>query len=206
MERAAEEFARQPAPHRPPREVRAALLSRLLALITPQSAPAPAEGGEDLQAPLGPRSEWPGRQPWQMSGKERSEAGRLAFVVRQMPHVEDLLFDKPGGCGYCHGQPTRGPDGLPEFAKPDVPNRWLPHARFGHESHRMLKCEECHEGARQSSQTSDVLIPDMQKCAECHNHRVGARSDCVECHGYHQYGPGGHKAQKDLTIPQALGK
>jgi len=31
----------------------------------------------------------------------------------------------------------------------------------------------------------DVLLPTVGTCRECHQQKVGARTDCVECHRYH---------------------
>jgi hypothetical protein len=69
----------------------------------------------------------------------------------------------------------------------------------------MLACTECHAKAPESSLTSDVLMPRVGVCANCHNTQVGVRSDCVECHGYH-HRENGYEASKRLTVDQSLGK
>jgi hypothetical protein len=200
LRKAADAFAKEPAPHLAPREVRAALRDRLLGLVR-QYAPVPGEARDEYPERLGPHSPSPARQPWQPSGRERAEAEQLVFVLRQMPHVDSLLFTKGGGCAYCHGEPTRGPDGLPDYPRKAVAPAAPTDGRFDHESHRLLACTDCHP-APDSGKLSDALLPKVETCARCHNPRAGARSDCVECHRYHPH-KGGHK---ELTINEALGK
>jgi hypothetical protein len=203
LQKAAEEFAKEPAPHRAPREVRADLRDRLLGLVN-KYKPEPTAAAGDLLAPLEPREGTGARQTWQPSERERAEAEKLAFVVAQMGPVEKTLFSPGGRCAYCHGAAAPGPDGLPDYrqARPKAPAAG---GRFAHEAHRMLQCDQCHAVANSGKLGDPALMPQVATCAECHNPSAGARSDCVECHQYHQYGPGG-KAHKGLTIPQALGK
>jgi hypothetical protein len=97
---------------------------------------------------------------------------------------------------------------------PEIPERWYPQSRFRHDSHRMLSCVECHFDMKsgldpddgrpvrpiyESASTGDVLMPGRMLCVKCHrtgpaeqvgqgdSHLLGARVDCVECHGYHDY-------------------
>ncbi len=203
LEKAGEEFAQLSAPHRPPREVRAALRDRLLELVN-KYAPAPAAAPENLLAPVGPGEGTSARQVWQPSRQQRAEAEKLAFVVAQMPSVERTLLGPGGRCAYCHGAPTPGPDGLPDFPRL-TPKAPPPDGRFAHESHRMLACTECHAAPASGKLGDPALMPKVESCARCHNPRAGARSDCVECHTYHRYADG-RKNHKGLTIQEALGK
>ncbi len=86
-------------------------------------------------------------------------------------------------CEFCHvmkGQPGQ----LPETVPTAIPVRWLPHAVFDHGAHRPVACAECHQAAK-STETTDVLLPSVKVCRECHHERGGARARCVECHLYH---------------------
>jgi hypothetical protein len=77
---------------------------------------------------------------------------------------------------------------LPVVAKSAITTRWLPHATFDHEAHQMLECVSCHTKANASRETSDVLIPGIQTCQQCH--RTGqdaAEARCFECHTYHDW-------------------
>ncbi len=46
----------------------------------------------------------------------------------------------------------------------------------------------CHVGVRDSSQTSDVMMPKVNLCRDCHAQQDVkgiVKSECVECHSYH---------------------
>jgi len=55
-------------------------------------------------------------------------------------------------------------------------------------------CESCHTQARNSSKTSDVLIPTMKSCTPCHGASGTTIDNCTTCHQYHnrtiEIGPG----------------
>ena len=92
--------------------------------------------------------------------------------------------------------PAHRPNGLPEFARSNVEERWFKHARFRHQSHRMMSCTDCHAAAPSSAASKDVLIPSMDNCKQCHNSGYGGvRNDCIGCHDYHhspqRMGPSG---------------
>jgi hypothetical protein len=90
------------------------------------------------------------------------------------------------------------------IAAPAVPEVWFRHAVFDHAAHRALTCRECHERAFPDSPHAsgaaagadshqDVLLPGIDTCRRCHSEptgtraaaRGGARTDCTECHRYH---------------------
>jgi len=74
---------------------------------------------------------------------------------------------------------------------------FFPAGSFDHFSHQVMKeqvgdaaCLECH-AAKQSSESADLLIPDIDNCLGCHSDkpvagRVTVR--CVDCHAYHPSG------------------
>jgi hypothetical protein len=112
-----------------------------------------------------------------------------AWVDRYLRQTAEVLFNGPGGCGYCHAL-TRPADvkalAAPQLKPSSVLSRWWDHAAFRHAAHRMLTCTECH-AAKDSSKTSDVLLPGMSTCLRCHDTSATAtaRAGCVECHVYH---------------------
>ena len=67
------------------------------------------------------------------------------------------------------------PEGIP----------WFAHAEFSHRTHRMLECSSCHQQAKGSTKTSDVLIPKMASCLPCHGASGTALDNCTQCHLYH---------------------
>ena len=69
-----------------------------------------------------------------------------------------------------------------------VTDHWFPKSRFPHIKHRTTKCTACHD-VMHSDKSSDVVIPTIVKCKECH---VGSKqaisrvsSTCDTCHIFH---------------------
>lgn len=126
--------------------------------------------------------------PRPIPGHRPSQEQKKEWVDRQLQLAERRLFAADTGCAYCHtevSEAARKDGELPDYAPPCIRERWFPHSRFSHDSHRMVECTECHGKVRELSQTSDVMMPEITTCQKCHNPQVGARSDCIECHRYH---------------------
>jgi hypothetical protein len=202
-------FANDPVPHPAPGQgpevPRAALRERLARLIRdyPHLVGGPAAPDDRAFPGL------PGdltEQAWHWVNQKTTEAEQFVFWNAQIRNVEDQAFQRSAGCAYCHvkrePKGPRAPDQLPEFEKPDVPRApWFRQSIFSHERHRMMECLSCHPGAKESTRTSDVLVPfdgedarhqdfkAKEFCARCHspgaNGGTGARHDCIECHRYH---------------------
>jgi hypothetical protein len=116
----------------------------------------------------------------------------------QVLEVESPLFTSDAvNCGKCH-QVKEADDPLaapPSLARTGIrpgpagdegrPRRWMAHAAFNHDTHRTLRCLECHPGSDTSAKTSDVLMPKRALCASCHSAAGGVVSTCVTCHTYH---------------------
>lgn len=138
------------------------------------------------------------------------ELGPLEYVQTEVAKRkgEQVLFKENGSCALCHDvQRAESPDSAgTEFADwkitpPRIPERWLKHSRFKHDTHRMLSCAHCHSDLasgrpiQESRSTGDVLMPSTESCRECHGQSAQstsglarpARSDCVECHNYHSH-------------------
>jgi hypothetical protein len=96
--------------------------------------------------------------------------------------VERLLWSKT--CAECHTLERRAP--LPRVVPTNVPTGWMPRARFDHAAHQMTDCMTCH-AAQTSRLTSDVLMPPIATCQQCHKPSRGAESRCFECHEYHDW-------------------
>jgi hypothetical protein len=95
------------------------------------------------------------------------------------------------GCAYCH-QVTPAAVGAPTIAKPILVDRWMLMSDFDHAKHVAVKgvqCETCHQLARGSSKSSDILLPVKASCVTCHNPHAepGLRTaaECITCHQYH---------------------
>jgi predicted CXXCH cytochrome family protein len=71
---------------------------------------------------------------------------------------------------------------------------FMPHARFNHTAHRVLgdkkgvdACLACHAAAR-SHEPTEVLLPKIETCLDCHaDYSVASRApmQCANCHEYH---------------------
>lgn len=96
----------------------------------------------------------------------------------------DQVFKKK--CTLCHEIVRRGE----RFAAvaPVIRRDWFGTAKFTHRSHTNVRCETCHDAARSSALTSDVLMPARGDCTGCHaSNATGtqAASTCKTCHEYH---------------------
>jgi predicted CXXCH cytochrome family protein len=70
---------------------------------------------------------------------------------------------------------------------------WMPKAHFDHARHAtsLSECDSCHEASK-SHEASDVLMPRIAACRECHGgtgdlHTADNRvaSTCMLCHSFH---------------------
>ncbi|MBI1314575.1 hypothetical protein GC176_25050 [bacterium] len=146
----------------------------------------------------------PGRRSRPTLSKDQTEwlAEQLKAAEAETLAHTHVLFgaEAKGGCAYCHvdqnGQP---PQQWSAITPPSIPSRWEPHAIFSHQSHQMMSCVECHDGVVESRITGDVLLPGVELCRKCHSSEpaqpgpdsparlLGASTDCVECHLYHDH-------------------
>jgi predicted CXXCH cytochrome family protein len=118
--------------------------------------------------------------------------GLPGWVDHQSSRIQNQLFNAPGGCRFCHLAKRESHHGfaLAEYEPTNVPSSWFPYAKFSHVKHGLMACGECHDAARTSTQTADVLMPSKQTCVACHSTQENppgrARADCLECHPYHR--------------------
>jgi hypothetical protein len=104
------------------------------------------------------------------------------------------------GCALCHHlAPGPGPLVRPdairkvEIEPVKVPMVWFERAVFDHSAHRAVDCNACHGAANTSERNTDVLLPGITNCIQCHGPateaggkvRGGAGASCTECHRYH---------------------
>jgi predicted CXXCH cytochrome family protein len=178
-------FGRRPLPHPTGGEksdvVLADLRDRLTRFIASKDNDAFLSVEKDPPRPID-------RLPAAGAAELRREKA-FAWVDRYLRQTAGVLFNSAGGCGYCHAvSKPADMEALtgPEVKPANVSRRWWEHASFKHAPHRMLACTECHD-AKNSSKTSDVLLPGQSTCLKCHDTKASAsaRADCVECHVYH---------------------
>ncbi len=99
---------------------------------------------------------------------------------RSVVNAEHVIKTK---CTLCHDIHPIG--SRLAVTPPALLTRWLSGVPFTHGGkHATLQCENCHESARGSTNTQDVLMPMRQSCTACHGGATA--STCVSCHRYHE--------------------
>jgi predicted CXXCH cytochrome family protein len=124
------------------------------------------------------------------------------WVQDHVADAERLLWRKT--CKECHTLGFSTDAALPHVAKSGITVRWLPHAVFDHSSHTMAACASCHASVLTSRETSDVLIPGIETCRQCHRSGAeAAEARCSECHTYHDWTQR-KEVQAPYLIPELL--
>jgi hypothetical protein len=108
-----------------------------------------------------------------------ARTGPVAKIGRRDP-VGAARFP---GCAYCH-EVTASATEAPIVTRPVIPDRWLFRGRFDHGKHFKVACANCHD-ALHSRETSDIILPSKDTCANCHSPQGGVAHDCATCHSYH---------------------
>jgi predicted CXXCH cytochrome family protein len=144
--------------------------------------------------------------PVKLPGKDATPGGSLKqkadeYIQRLVAKAEHDLFASQRSCAECHypepKEPPAGDWSKVRIAPPNVPQIWLKHARFDHAAHRAMKCTDCHADAQTSTSEKSVLVPNRDNCLQCHtapgllSSQGRARTDCAECHRYHNGDHGG---------------
>ena len=85
------------------------------------------------------------------------------------------VFSKGGACYDCHTvvAPQSG-DGWRVMPVGQTA-RYLQKGWFDHAAHRETECADCHTAAPASKQSTDLLVPGLRQCRDCHVGETGAR-------------------------------
>lgn len=105
------------------------------------------------------------------------------------------LFEK-SGCVECHQIEEQQANNRPNWKVLPVrlTTDWYPNSAFNHKPHLQLgeatadaSCLSCHE-ADVSSKSSDVLMPGLDNCLQCHadDKKKSVVLDCHDCHDFHR--------------------
>jgi hypothetical protein len=161
------------APHKEPKVVYDFVVQKLTAYIAAHPSEIPLVDEPDKRLPS---------RPPQPPARNAAE-----WVQQRLADAQLLLWRK--ACKECHALSyPDGADALPVVAKAAIATRWLTHASFDHEAHQMVSCTSCHAKVADSKETSDVLIPSVQTCKQCHHAGSdAAEARCFECHTYHDW-------------------
>lgn len=140
------------------------------------------------------------RRPGTVLTKAESEAA-LAWADARAAQVIEDVFERRV-CAECHSV-ERGerPEAPWTIAPVSLTRTFFRAARFDHAEHRTESCDRCHQ-AESSTESGDVLIPDIANCRQCHGDPgVSGKTAtaCVDCHGF-------HIAERSHFNPPAPGK
>jgi hypothetical protein len=118
-----------------------------------------------------------------------------AQAQRAVVLAERYLYG--AACKECHVVDADAKP-LPAVTWRQIPDRWLPYARFSHLDHQQVSaCKDCHATAATSTVAADLLLPSIAVCRNCHGAGGGdsgaakastapaAPADCMTCHRYH---------------------
>tara|TARA_B110000858_G_C17596430_1_gene378043 strand:- start:184 stop:678 length:495 start_codon:yes stop_codon:yes gene_type:complete len=110
-----------------------------------------------------------------------------AYIDARVAQAASSLFEKQT-CTICHEISKSGDSAVPWEVKPVKLNEdWMPLAEFSHGSHENMQCSGCHDAVN-STESSDVLMPDITSCRDCHGGEDSTnllQSNCVTCHEFH---------------------
>jgi predicted CXXCH cytochrome family protein len=135
----------------------------------------------------------PGGEGAVLSRDEQRRA--LDWTTQQTTLVARELLDKRV-CVQCHFIDKKADSISPaqwQIRPVKLAEQWMPRAQFSHAAHRASSCATCHIGAEQSDASTDVLMPAIRQCRDCHggaNDTIRLASDCVMCHQLHIPGRG----------------
>ena len=146
----------------------------------------------------------PSRQLPERDRMPRIASNSSEWVQFRTEDAEWLLWRKT--CKQCHTLTFDGGQ-LPVVAQSGFTTRWLPHARFDHSAHRMMTCTSCHANTRNSRETTDLLLPGIKTCQQCHREdkpKEEAEGRCFACHQFHDWTKA-KPTKGRFTIPELRG-
>jgi pSer/pThr/pTyr-binding forkhead associated (FHA) protein len=133
----------------------------------------------------------------------RADRDRAAAEARvQALSIAEDLFERRA-CTNCH-EVTRNGDNAEvpwQVAPVRLTETFFTHANFSHAAHEteVTSCDGCHQ-ASQSVSATDVLIPGIESCRDCHgsgfanrNNSAQTPSTCIMCHSFHFAAKGPHE-------------
>ena len=163
------------------------------------------------------------------SEEDKKKVATLGTEIRAAVELaKTRLYTHGTGCIKCHEIESEA--GKEVQVKPGrAPVVWMEHSRFNHTSHNAMACVHCHQKAYEKLPPPDVKLvekgpldlPGIENCKQCHMptkvtngvRTGGVRSNCTDCHTYHNgdhalAGPGdpsrGPQGGRTWTVPDLL--
>ncbi|MEM9044366.1 MAG: cytochrome c3 family protein [Pseudomonadota bacterium] len=118
-----------------------------------------------------------------LGGQDTNVGGLLAnaeWAAEQTERQLDAIFGIRL-CATCHEAQKVGDAQTASgwLVQPALLQRhWMPRANFSHERHKEMDCEGCH-AATTSSSASDVLMPQISICRDCHSVEGGEDDEII---------------------------
>jgi hypothetical protein len=145
-------------------------------------------------------TEDPGRPHAQAPSSSLTPEDMQAWAAQRASRAITEIFTVRS-CVVCHTVEATADAALPYRVLPVAPPvaRYLTGAlTFNHAVHRDEPCASCH-AATKSKAATDVLLPTIKRCRDCHGDAGTAamvQSTCIDCHGYHIVGSGDTAAER----------
>jgi hypothetical protein len=123
----------------------------------------------------------------ELAGKSPEEIRRILTSRppqnddRSLVYAEQVVKNK---CALCHDIQRAG--SRLAVKPPVLQTRWLALVPFDHSGRHGAPCDSCHQSARQSTNTADVMMPSRKDCVACHGADGKSASTCNTCHRYHE--------------------
>lgn len=129
------------------------------------------------------------REPGDANAAHNIRQFQLGSGPGQADRMIRAVFSRGGACYDCH-QVVAPPAGSMNFEIRPVafPQRYMLHGWFDHRPHEQEACTTCHKATTSASAT-DLLLPDLASCRECHGGESSSAdvpSTCAMCHDYHR--------------------
>ncbi len=146
--------------------------------------------GEPQQVIADLRALYGGRSGGSWNGADRRRPGIHVAPGGSVNAAQAIraTFSPGGACYDCHQVVAPPPGSLAFDIRPVAfPMRYMQKGWFDHRAHRTEECSSCHL-AEKSGSASDLLLPDLASCRECHggeSARAEVPSSCAMCHDYH---------------------
>jgi VCBS repeat-containing protein len=123
----------------------------------------------------------------QIDPKASIGAKAAVFIEARVADAAENLFEKQT-CTVCHEITAVADAEVPWKVLPvRISEAWYPLSDFSHEGHKNMECDGCHL-ARDSEVATDILMPDIANCRQCHGGEDAENllaSNCITCHKFH---------------------
>ncbi|MBN4055399.1 FHA domain-containing protein [bacterium AH-315-K03] len=136
------------------------------------------------------------RRPGRVASADICDDSPFNCAMQRATREAGIQFTQRG-CINCHEVSDNGSDDMYSrwtVLPVRINSDWYARAQFDHLSHLTQRgesetemCSSCHE-AQASTASSDVMIPEMNNCLDCHGDQSVEEKvsmNCISCHAFH---------------------